>query len=92
MEVHADVADRLPSWKSMLMSRVGRTTLTKVTLSTMLVHTSIVVKVDPWIIRAVDRLRRGFIWTGSDFTSGDQCMVAWRSVARPVELGSLIWL
>jgi hypothetical protein len=50
MEVHADVADRLPSWKSMLMSRVGRTTLTKVTLSTMLVHTSIVVKVDPWII------------------------------------------
>jgi hypothetical protein len=84
-----DVADRLPSWKFKLMSQVGQTMLTKVTLSTMPAHISIAVKVSLWILRAIDRLRCGFIWTGSNSTTGGQCMVAWRSVARLVELGGL---
>jgi hypothetical protein len=63
--------------------------LTKVTLSTMPAHISIAVKVSLWILRAIDRLRRGFTWTGSNSTTGGQCMVAWRSVARLVELGGL---
>jgi hypothetical protein len=41
------VADRLPIWKAGLMSRVIHTTLTKVTLSAILVHVSIAVKVSP---------------------------------------------
>jgi hypothetical protein len=78
------VAYRLPSWKARLMSRAGRTTLTKVTLSAILV-----VKVDPWIIRMVDKLRRAFIWDGSDTVRGGRCLVAWRKVTRPMELGGL---
>jgi hypothetical protein len=84
-----DVADRRPTWMSRLMSRAGRTTLVKVTLSAILVHISIAVKVSPWIFRAIDKLRRGFIWTGSDSAVGGKCMVAWTKVARPTELGGL---
>jgi hypothetical protein len=32
----------------------GRTTLTKVTLSAILIHVSIAVKVSPWIYQAID--------------------------------------
>jgi hypothetical protein len=48
------VADRIPTWKGGLMSRAGQTTLTKVTLSAIPIHISIVVKVSPWIYRAIN--------------------------------------
>jgi hypothetical protein len=43
------VAHRLSTWESQLMSQAGRTTLTKVTLSTIPIHISIVVLVSPSI-------------------------------------------
>jgi hypothetical protein len=52
------VADRLPSWKVNLMSRVGRTTLNKVMLSAIPIHISIAVEVSPWILQAIDKVRR----------------------------------
>jgi hypothetical protein len=60
------VADHLPSWKVHLMARAVRTTLTKVRLSAIPLHVSITVKVDPWIIRMVDKFHRTFIWSGSN--------------------------
>jgi hypothetical protein len=58
-----DVADRVPTWKARLMSIAGRTTLTKVTLSAIPIHVSIVVSVSPWIYQAIDRLRYGPWWS-----------------------------
>jgi hypothetical protein len=84
-----EVVDRLPTWKSKLMSPAGRTTLTKVTLFAILVHISIAVKVSPWIYHAIDKLRRGFIWTGFDSASGGKCLVGWAKVAQPTEFGGL---
>jgi hypothetical protein len=84
-----EVADRLPTWKSKLMSRAGRATLAKVALPAILVHILIAVKVSPWILRAIDKLCWGFIWTGSDSASGGKCLVAWAKVARPTYLGGL---
>jgi hypothetical protein len=84
-----DVPDRLPTWKSRLMLKAGRTTLTKVTLSAVPIHISIAVKVSPWIYRAIDKLRRDFIWTGTELASGGKCLVAWAKVKRPIELGGL---
>jgi hypothetical protein len=69
------------------MSRAGRTTLTKVTLSAILVHVSIVVMVHPWVHNAIDKIRRAFIWTGSNSVVGGRCMVAWAKVTWPTELG-----
>jgi hypothetical protein len=58
-----DVADRVPTWKARLMSIAGRTTLTKVTLSAIPIHVSIVVSVSPWIYQAIDRLRYSPWWS-----------------------------
>jgi hypothetical protein len=81
------VAGRLPAWKAKLMSRAGRTSLTKSTLSALLVHVSIVVRVCPRIYREIDKLERAFIWIGTAVASGGQRKIAWSLVTRLVELG-----
>jgi hypothetical protein len=83
------VADRLLSWKSNLMNKVGRTTLTKVTPCAIPIHISIAVVVLPWILQAVDKIRRSFIWTSTESASGGRCTVAWDRVTRPTALGRL---
>jgi hypothetical protein len=71
------VAGRLPSWRGRLMSKAGRTTLTRVTLSAIPIHVAIVVKFCPSIRHEIDKIRQAFISTGTDKASGGQCMVAW---------------
>jgi hypothetical protein len=70
------VADRLPSWQANLMNKAGRTTLTKVMLSVVPIHISIAIEISQWILHAIDKIRRSFVWTGSDSTPGGRCMVA----------------
>ena len=50
------VAVRIPTWKGNLLNVAGRTTLVKVTLSAILVHTSIALCLSPWVIDSIDRL------------------------------------
>jgi hypothetical protein len=81
--------NRLPTWKGKLMSRAGRTTLAKVTLSIILIHVTITVKAAPRIIKAFDKIHRAFIWTGSDMVCRGKCLVTWPHVNRPTVLGGL---
>jgi hypothetical protein len=83
------VVGRLPARMGRLMSKAGRTTLTKVTQSTIPIHVAIVLKLCPGIRHEIDKIRQAFIWTGTDRANGGQCMVAWSRVTRPVELGGL---
>jgi hypothetical protein len=48
------------------MTRAGRTTLVKVTLSAIPIHTSIAVKISPATFKAIDQLRRIFVWTSTN--------------------------
>jgi hypothetical protein len=45
--------------------------------------------VDPWFIKAVDRLRRGFLWAGKPDAHGGCCLVAWEKICQPKYLGGL---
>jgi hypothetical protein len=83
------VTDRLSTWRSRFMSRAGRTTLTKVTLSAIPIHVSKAVEVSPWIYHEIDRLHRAFMWAGSNKVKGGKSKVTWSWVARPLELGGL---
>jgi hypothetical protein len=43
----------------------------------------------PWALKAIDKIRRGFLWKGRRDARGGHCLLAWPKVARPLNLGGL---
>jgi hypothetical protein len=83
------VAARIPAWKGSMLNVAGRTALVKATLSSIPIHTSITLCLSPWAIDMIDKLRRAFVWAGTDTVTGGRCKVAWVKTCMPKELGGL---
>jgi hypothetical protein len=56
--------------------RAGRATLVQAVLSAMSVHLLIAINVPKWFIKAVDKIRRGFLWQGKKKANAGCYMVA----------------
>jgi hypothetical protein len=58
------IADQLPKWKADLMTKVGRVVQVQHVLTAMLVYLAMAIELPPWAIKAIDKIRRAFIWRG----------------------------
>jgi hypothetical protein len=83
------VADKLPMWKGNLMNRSGWLALIRSTMTAVAIFTSISVGLPPWVHKALLKIMKAFLWSGSDVVQGDKCLVAWGGVQRPLDLGGL---
>lgn len=74
------VDKHLSGWGAALLNRAGRLTLSTVVLSSIPIHFMAAMSIPKTVIKAIDRRRRAFFWTGDDKCHGSKCLVAWDTV------------
>jgi hypothetical protein len=55
----------------------------------MIVYLAMALDQPPWALKAIAKIRRGFLWKGRKDVKGGHCLLAWPKVTRPPELGVL---
>ncbi|KAM0856018.1 hypothetical protein ACQ4PT_049388 [Festuca glaucescens] len=83
------LARKLPFWKARLLWREGRVFYVQAVMTASVVYQLMALDLDPWFLKAVDKLRRSFLWAGKDDALGGCCPVAWHLVCQPKSLGGL---
>ena len=83
------IENKLPGWKAPLMSLAGRAVLVRYVITAIPIYLLIAIRVPKWFIRAVDKIRKSFLWKGRKEINGGSCLVAWEKVMRPIDLGGL---
>ena len=66
-----------------------RSSQIKSTLSAVPTHLAICQKLPPWMIKAMHKIMKAFLWTGTEDVKRGTYLVAWSSVQRPLHLGGL---
>src|SRR6185437_3319553 len=77
------LADRLPSWKADLLTKPGRMILVQFVLTSMLIYILLALELPPCVLKAINKIRRGFLWKGRKDARGGHCLLAWPKVTRP---------
>ncbi|KAM0879448.1 hypothetical protein ACQ4PT_034225 [Festuca glaucescens] len=75
------LAGKLAHWKARLMSKEGRVAYVQFVMTASVVYHLLALDLDPWFLKAVDKLRKAFLLAGSDESPGGKCMVAWNLVS-----------
>jgi mannosylglycoprotein endo-beta-mannosidase len=73
----ASIDKYLSGWASLLLSSGGRITLLNAVLDALPAYAMGAIELPPALLRAIDALRRAFLWNFSGRASGGNCLVAW---------------
>jgi hypothetical protein len=71
------------------MSLCSYQTLIKATLAAIHVHIALIVELPGWVRKALIKITRAFLWSGTDLVQGGKCTVVWSQVQKPLHLGGL---
>ena len=83
------IADQLPRWKADLLTKAGRKILVQFVLISKLIYLAMALDLPTWALKAIDKIRRGFLWKERKDIKGGHCLLAWSKVTRPEALGGL---
>jgi hypothetical protein len=50
------------------------------------VHISMAIAISPWVFSTTETLILGFLWCGTEVTSGGKCSVAWTKITCPLTM------
>jgi hypothetical protein len=65
------------------------TAFVRFVLSIIPIYLLIAMNTPKWVIKAIDKIRRGFIWKGRKEANRGSCLVSWETVTKPISLGGL---
>ena len=71
------------------MTRTGRAVQVQYVLTAMLIYLAMAIDLPPWAIKAIDRMRRDFVWRRRREANGGHRLIAWPKVYCSKELGGL---
>ncbi|XP_020262664.1 uncharacterized protein LOC109838650 [Asparagus officinalis] len=80
---------KLSLWKNKSLSIGGRLTLLNSVLSSLPLYYMSFFKLPKWLIKAIDRIRRNFLWNGSQSQSNIKCLIKWGKVCKSKAEGGL---